>query len=319
MKIVLLDGGLSNQMTQYTFARCLQEETQDEVYLDDLWFHVPHMEMTKTAALVENHDYQLNKFKNIKKVPLMSEYFGKATWDEIIRRSIEKGPLNAGSWLPQILKDMGLQFFMIAEAPVYQFDGMVARMPYYYCMPEMVQAQGNVYYFGWFANGGWLMRHEELLRQELELPDLVNEEDLKLADEIEQSYSVGVHIRCSGGYKIQGIAYWPQYYNDRIQIICKLLETKKESLGKEPHFFVFSDDIAWCKENITELGLGELPYPVTFSLEKRGPDDSQNDMKLMSMCDVLLLNNSVYGYMGALLNRKPDKIILNPIPSRGLF
>ena len=319
MKIVLLDGGLSNQMIQYIFARCLQEETHDSVFLDDLWFHVPHMPMTETAAPIENHNYQLNKFPNIKKVPLISEYFGKDVWENIVRCSTERGPLNAGSWLPQILKDNGLEFFMIAEAPIYQFNGMVARMPYYHCMPEMLLAQGNVYYFGWFANGGWLMRHEELLRHELELPALLSEADLEMANQIEQSYSVSVHIRCSGGYKAQGIACWPSYYNSQIHNICAMLESKKESLTKEPHFFVFSDDIAWCKENRNELGLEELPYQVTFGQPNRGPDDNQSDMKLMSMCDVLLLNNSVYGYMGALLNEKLNKIVLNPVPSRGLF
>lgn len=319
MKIVLMDGGLSNQMTQYIFARCLQEETQDDVFIDDLWFYVPHSSLAEEAAPIENHRLQLEKFKNRKKIPFMSEYFGKDTWQKIIQSSVQKGPLTAGSWMPQILKDIGLQFFMIAEAPVFQFDGMVARMPYYYCMPEMLLAQGNVYYFGWFANGGWLMRHEEILRHELELPPLLNEADLKMAEEIEQSYAVSVHVRCSGGYKAQGIAYWPSYYNSQIQNICRLLEIKKESLSKEPHFFVFSDDIAWCREHAAELGLSELPYSVTFSQDKREPDESQNDMKLMSMCDILLLNNSVYGYMGALMNPKPDKIVLNPIPSRGLF
>ena len=44
-EMVLLDGTLCNQMTQYVFARCLQEEFKDTnelVLLDDLWYFCDH-------------------------------------------------------------------------------------------------------------------------------------------------------------------------------------------------------------------------------------------------------------------------------------
>lgn len=315
MKIVLLDGGLANQMTQYIFARCLEEETDDAVYLDDLWFHVQHDSITESVSAIENHRYQLNKFQNIKKISLMSEYFGNNVWEEIVNLSKKKGPLNGGSWLPQILKSNGLEFFMIAEAPLYKFDGMVARMPYYYYIPEMLKAQGNVYYFGWFTNGGWFMKYEKMLRHELSLPILENESDIKMASEIYNSFSIGIHIRCSGGYKAQGIALNPEYYSKQISHICDQLKT----LVNQPHFFIFSDDIKWCMDNFENLGLNKVPYPITFGEQTRRSDDNQCDMKLMSMCDILLLSNSVYGYMAALLNDRPNKIIINPVKTRGIF
>lgn len=317
MKIVLLDGGLANQMTQYIFARCLEEETKDAVYLDDLWFYVQHDSVTESVAAVENHRYQLDKFPNIKKIPLMSEYFGKEVWGEIVNLSERLGPLNGGSWLPQILKSNGLEFFMIAEAPLYKFDGMVARMPYYYYMPEMLMAQGSVYYFGWFTNGGWFMRHEKMLRHELSLPIVENEADVRMAGEISSSFSIGIHIRCSGGYKAQGIAWGPEYYSNQIALICKQLQDKPQL--KQPRFFIFSDDIKWCKDKAEALGLDKVPYQITFGEQNREPCDNQCDMKLMSMCDILLLSNSVYGYMAALLNDKPEKMVINPVKTRGIF
>ncbi|MHB8066213.1 MAG: alpha-1,2-fucosyltransferase [Ruminiclostridium sp.] len=317
MKIVLLDGGLANQMTQYIFARCLEEETNDAVFLDDLWFHVQHDSLTESVSAIENHSYQLDKFPNIKKIPLMSEYFDKKVWEEIVNLSKKIGPLNGGSWLPQILKSNGLEFFMIAEAPLYRFDGMVARMPYYNYIPEMLKAQGNVYYFGWFTNGGWFMKYEKMFRHELSLPILENEADIKMANEIYSSFSIGIHIRCSGGYKAQGITFGPEYYSNQIDNICK--QVKNKTHVSPPIFFIFSDDIKWCKDNFENLGLDKVPYQITFGEQNRRPNDNQCDMKLMSMCDILLLNNSVYGYMAALLNDKPEKIIINPIKTRGIF
>lgn len=317
MKIVLLDGGLANQMTQYIFARCLEEETDDAVFLDDLWFHIPHDQVTESVTTIENHKYQLDKFSNIKKIPLMSEYFDKDVWEQIVNLSKKLGPLNGGSWLPQILKSNGFEFFMIAEAPLYKFDGMVARMPYYYYIPEMLKAQGNVYYFGWFTNGGWFMKHEKMLRHELSLPTPESEADVKMADEICNSFSIGIHIRCSGAYKTQGIAWGPEYYSNQIADICKRIKDRTQV--RPPHFFLFSDDIKWCKDNFENLGLDKVPFEITFGEQNRKREDNQYDMKLMSMCDVLILNNSVYGYMAALLNDKPQKIIINPIKTRGIF
>lgn len=314
MKIVMLDGGLANQMTQYIFARCLQEETSEAVFLDDLFFHVPNI--TPPSDMCH---YQLDKFPNAKKIPLISEYFDKDVWVEIVQRSSEMGQDLGGSRLPQILKDNGLEFFMIAEPPIYQFDGMVARMPYYNYIPEMLKAQGNVYYFGYFTHGGWFMSHEEMFRHELALPDFNSKEDLDMAELINESFSIGVHIRCSGGYKLQGISLPPEYYKKNISAICQYIESKQNLLMRKPHFFIFADDIEWCKENAKELGIKKLQYPVTFGQANRGPNDNQNDMKLMSKCDLLLLNNSVYGYMAALLNEKADKIIINPIKARGVF
>ena len=318
MKIVLLDGGLANQMTQYIFARCLQQATDEPVFLDDLYFYGSRT-VEAQSILIENINLQLGKFPNIGKVPLMSEYFDRDVWSEIVARSEELGPLDGGSWLPQILKENGLEFFMIAEAPIYRFDGMVARMPYYHYMPEMLKSQGNAYYFGWFTNGGWFMSHEQMFRHELALPALTGAADLALAAEIAGSLSIGVHIRCSGGYKAQGIALQPAYYRSNINQIREYLASERNTSGKPPHFFIFSDDIAWCRERADELGLTDLPYPVTFGQAEREPNDNHCDMALLSQCDIMLLNNSVYGYMAALLNGKPNKIVLNPVKNRGVF
>ena len=87
MKIVLLDGAFANQVTQYIFARCLEEElkgTNEVVYLDDLWFYVNHGSLGKSMENIEHHQYQLSKFPNIKKMNLMSEYFEPDVWQNII-------------------------------------------------------------------------------------------------------------------------------------------------------------------------------------------------------------------------------------------
>ncbi len=328
MKIVLLDGALANQMTQYIFARCLEkelEDTNEPVFLDDLWFYCSHGELCEQNAEIEKHQFQLNKFPNLKKVQLMSEYFDADVWQEIVKIAREHPPRMGGSYLPQILKDNGLDLFMIAEAPLYQFDGKIARMPYYYYIPEMLKAQGNAYYFGWFTHGGWFMSHEEMFRRELELPPLWEQRDLDMLTAIQQSLSISVNIR-RGGYAATNRATPVEYFRNALSVACgeakkKISMSKKHRKPyKPPHIFVFSDEIDWCREHAEEYGLNKVPYEVTWCAANRGPDDNQCDMQLMSECDIMILEiYSVYSYMAALLNRKSHKIVINPNKGRGVF
>lgn len=322
MKIVLLDGSFANQVTQYIFARCLEEElkdTDEEVYLDDLWYYTQHINAYKKVEHIEKHHYQLDKFPNLKKVKLMSEYFEPEVWKHIISVANAKGPVQAGSHLPQILKDNGLDFFMIAEPKIYKFDGMVAHMPYYHYIPEMLTTQGNVYYFGWFTHGGWFKRHEKMFLKELSLPSLESEADREMLQQIEESLSISVHIR-RGFYALTGGTTDTAYFKNALQHVC--LKVNKENLGKgkKPCIFVFSDEINWVKEHAQEYGLNDVPFPVVYGRDDRTGLDNHCDLQLMSHCDIMILElKSVYSYLAALLNTKPNKIVINPNKGRGVF
>ena len=322
MKIVLLDGAFANQVTQYIFARCLEEElkgTDEVVYLDDLWFHAQHISLTKKLEHIEHYEYQLNKFPNLKKVKLMSEYFDPDVWQNIVALADEKGPLTAGSHLPQILKDNGLDFFMIAEPKIYQFDGMVAHMPYYHYIPEMLTAQGNVYYFGWFTHGGWFKRHEEMFLKELSLPSFTSAADIEMLQQIEDSLAISIHIR-RGAYAATGRATDVAYFKKALQHVCSRVKKENLGRGKKPRIFVFSDEINWVKEHAKEYGLNDVPFPVIYGRDGRTDLDNHCDLQLMSHCDIMILElHSVYSYLAALLNPKPNKIVINPNKARGVF
>lgn len=312
MKIVLLDGAFANQTTQYIFSRCLEEAAGEKVFLDDLWFYIKHGDLAESVQDQEHHGYQLNKYLGIKP-SLLSSYFEPDVWKEIVSIARNKPPLLGGSYMPQILKDSGLDFFMIAECPTYKFDGMIARMPYYHYIPEMLLAQGNVYYWGYFTNGGWFKQHENMFRKELELPPLNSLSDIQLANKIKNSYSVAIHVR-RGGYTLLNHSLSPQYYKDIINQIREKFNKKNDL-----RFFVFSDDIQHCKEHSAEYGF-DLPNDMlVYSEKRRSERDNHCDIQLMSMCNGMVLCTSVYGYLAALFNTKSDKWVYNPIKTRGLF
>lgn len=69
-------------------------------------------------------------------------------------------------------------------------------------------------------------------------------------------------------------------------------------------FLVFSDDIAWCKENIK----GEN---ITYS---EGRNEIE-DLTLMSHCAHNICSNSTLALWGAELNKNPDKVVVVPSES----
>ena len=311
MKIVLLDGALANQMTQYIFARCLEIATGDMVYLDDLWFYTSHGSLGDKIQNTEHHEYQLNKFPNAKP-NLISDYFEPGVWNEIIGIARQRAPLLGGSHLPQILLESGMQLNMVTECPTFTgvYDGPYVSVPYYYHMPKLLNCKGDIYFWGYFTNAGWFNSQKETLMNELLLPEPQNEADPEMSSQIENSYSVGVHIR-RGGYAIQGNAHPPEYYKDAIAAVRK--KHRNESLS----FFIFSDEIEYCKEHAKEYGVDELKR-VTWCAADRTVKDNHIDMQLMSKCRGLILCNSVYGFMSHLFSRRADQWTIDPHPTRNI-
>lgn len=68
---------------------------------------------------------------------------------------------------------------------------------------------------------------------------------------------------------------------------------------------VFSDDIPWCKQNLSLLSVGE---DVTFSDGKT----ELEDLSLMASCSHHIIANSTFSWWGAWLGHNPDKIVVSP-------
>lgn len=310
MKMVLLDGGLFNQVTQYIFARDVEIATGETVYLDDSWFFVSHHESNvEKYAEQENHKYQLNKFLGVKP-SLLSDYFTQDVWDALILEFKKKPLVTGGSHMPQLLKNHGLEMTVICEPKMVKYDGNIVYIPYYHYIPQLLEAQGNIYYHGYFTHGDWFMRNKEVFRRELTLPPLQDPEDIETEKQINSCFSVGVHIR-RGGYAAQGIELPASYYQEKIN---ELYRKNRKNI----HFFIFSDEIDWCKDNAKALGIAALGNKVTFGRTDRTHETNQCDFQLMTMCDSLILSQSVYGYYAALLSPK-NQIVINPIKNRGVF
>ena len=71
--------------------------------------------------------------------------------------------------------------------------------------------------------------------------------------------------------------------------------------GKDKQYFVFSDDVKWCKKRFigSNFHFPDRESPVT-------------DLYLQSLCTHNIISNSSYSWWGAWLNNNPDKVVLVP-------
>ena len=72
---------------------------------------------------------------------------------------------------------------------------------------------------------------------------------------------------------------------------------------KNPKFYVFSDEIDWCKENLGKLGV-DLNFVD-------GHEDYE-DLEMMRSCKNNILAISSFSWWAGYLNDNPKKIVIAP-------
>ena len=79
---------------------------------------------------------------------------------------------------------------------------------------------------------------------------------------------------------------------------------------QNPIFYIFSDDIPYVRSHMEEYGF--LPQDQYVFVEGNGEGKNYIDMQLMSACRGMIIANSSFSYLAALLNRRENKLVYNP-------
>ena len=136
---------------------------------------------------------------------------------------------------------------------------------------------------------------------EYDKEELLNEATRELRNTIENCNAASLHVRrddylsTTYAYGFGGICTTAYYQN-------AIAYMKEKTI--DPAFFVFSDDINWCRENLDVEG-------ATFVDCNHG-DESWQDMFLMSKCKHNIIANSSFSWWGAWLNNNTNKIVVAP-------
>jgi hypothetical protein len=270
MIIVQLFGGLGNQMFQYAAGRRLAYFLNTKLILDIS----PYGQETL-------RDYHLFVFS-------ITENFASATDLERVHRPI--------AWNIQHPVD-ALRSMMHQNVTV-----RYVKEHHFHFYPEILALPDNVYLEGHWQSEKYFKDIEKIIRKDFifsEEPDNLNNQ---MADKIRNCEAVSLHVR-RGDYVSNPVttAYHgicsEEYYRGAI--------SKLENYVKNPHFFIFSDDPTWTKENL------ETGYSTTI-IDFNGSEKDYEDMRLMSLCKHHIIANSSFSWWGAWLSNNPQKIVIAP-------
>lgn len=284
MKVALLDGGLANQAFQYIFARYYElSHPGERMYLDDSYF-----------GLVQIHNgYELGKVFHLKPY-LLSEYFEPDVWEYMLSEC------KRGKSIPLLLKEVIDELYMVSEVGEYlKFNGKRIVIPCNQYFPEIQDYEGDIYYDGYWINKHWFARFQNEFLKEFFLPDPVEEKNKEYLRLIQTTQSACLHIR-RGDFVDLGWVYPLEGYKEMVDKFLQYTSVEWD-------LFVFSDDILWCKENQDKLGLKRF-RTVTY-IEGNRNGKNYIDLWLMSQCKGMIVSNSSFCYLAALLNQKKQLVI----------
>ena len=149
----------------------------------------------------------------------------------------------------------------------------------------------NTYYIGYWQEYKYLI-NEYNFKLKKNQP-LIN---TTIKEKILKSNTVSIGIRRGDYVKLGVIVCDIEYYEKAINIINKEVDA--------PVYFIFSDDIEWCKENI------EIANEHFFV--EANQDTPFENMELMSLCKHNIISNSTYDWWGVMLNINKQKIVICP-------
>lgn len=271
MVIVRIIGGLGNQLFQYAAGRQLAQRLNTPLKLD----------------VTAYKHYPLRCYK-------LAHFSIKAN----LTRSYEVATLNP-EYRCRFVTPLGgvIRRMTPSKQRIVLREDMIGPV-----RREVLEAAGDVYLSGYWQSEKYFATVATLIRREFSVksePDARNQE---MAARIMNCNAVSLHVR-RGDYVIN-----PD--TNRLHGVCEIdyYQSCVKELVKhvsQPHFFVFSDDPEWVRNNL------QLSYPATLIAHNGAAKDFE-DLRLMSLCQHHIIANSSFSWWGAWLGRNPDKWVFAP-------
>lgn len=173
----------------------------------------------------------------------------------------------------------------------------VCAQPHYHFYEDFFELPSDIYLTGYWQSEKYFLNIQDQVRSWYSVKGPLDQKTIALIADMKASNSVSLHVR-RGDYSGNSIfGFVPlDYYRIAIDQIQRELGDAK--------FFVFSDDVGWCKQN--------LSVPSAIFVEHNVGKNSFRDMVLMSNCKHNIIANSTFSWWGAWLNSNSAKKVFAP-------
>ena len=271
MITVRLKGGLGNQMFQYAFGKATASKLNVNFQLDCTLL----LDRGRGKKVVYR-GYDLDIFKlqpqfNCSPALLRLLFSVKsATYGKLLR-----------NWLQQNTK--------------------YYKEPYFHLDKEALQHPADdTLYEGWWQAWKYFDSIQDELRADFTFKNPILPESMDLLNEINSSNSICLNVRRTdfvGNDTLDAIDI--NYFKKAVDWIT--------SHVTNPYFFIFSDDIDWCKAHI------QLSHSHQFVEHHHKGVKFSNYLQLMTRCKHFIIPNSSFAWWSAWLGSHPEKIVVAPI------
>lgn len=294
-----IKGGLGNQMFQYACGRAVSLKRKDTLKLDISGYINQSNSDTSRA-------YRLSYFN-------LSDEIKIATPEEITSVMYPYG-ICSRLWQKtggKILKKIFKRYYIDYHPEILEL-GKVGLND---TSNKSGENKRNIYLDGFFQSEKYFLDIREVILKDLELISTVRAEVSPTFLEFEsliksKPWSISLHVR-RGDYVTNAHAFkthfvdLTEYYKRSISVISKKM--MEAGMDTEPHFFVFSDDITWVRQNMN------IPGNATYIVCSNGKNlEDYEELTLMSFCKNNIIANSSFSWWGAWLNRNSEKIVIAP-------
>ena len=175
----------------------------------------------------------------------------------------------------------------------------VKETAFHYDPKYQNEAVDNTIFEGWFQSHRYFSDITPLIKQRFTFKDPILPESQELLQEIKNTNAVCLNVRRTDFLKVDTLnATNLDYFLKAARLMSERTEN--------PEFFVFSDDIAWCRENI------KLNHPVTVVGHEHKGKKFGNYLQLMIACRHFIIPNSSFAWWAVWLNDHEEKIVIAP-------
>jgi len=270
--IVKIQGGLGNQLFQFACGKSLAIKHGAILILNTSWFDTHEHGVTSRAFLLE----RLCLIRNCQTArdPIIKP----ARWQRLLQNFWPSTP------------------YWLIEEEHFHYDPRVWKVPRFTSQDLFLQ--------GYWQSFRYFEKSIGLLRKEI-LPQNALSQHYQHYANILQAHgcSVMIHVRRGDYVNLAHVASWHgalglAYY----QKACAIMTEKISAC----HFFIFSDDLTWVKEQFDFL------ENCTFIENEASSESVIAELMLMRMCRHHIIANSSLSWWAAWLSQHPEQQVICP-------
>ncbi|TKK70328.1 alpha-1,2-fucosyltransferase [Ilyomonas limi] len=273
MNRVLIYGGLGNQMFQYALYKALNERgKKTRISFLNFLYNYHHNGFDLGRAFQLELPFPLNILRYV----LLNADF------------LYRNKLAAWTFSRIIPLYQKYRYTTYIEKREFEYD-------------DSVFMQESSLFIGIWQVESYFRNIKSTLQKEFAFREPTDEISKTYIKAIKHSNSISIHIRrgdflAAKWNSTHAVIKDKTYYENALAYIEKNVDN--------PHYFIFSDDLNWVKEN---LQLCNCTY-----IDKYRGNLSYIDMYLMSLCKHNIIANSTFSWWAAWLNNNEEKIVIMP-------